>query len=156
MYYEKALRVAEESEDASVIVRILENRSFHANEKTPPDYESSRSFCSRAIQIARENNLREMLFASIINRGKSEYQLGLIDKALASSLEAYEIAKELNNHNWIILAAKAVAWNSHSDNNREIALQYYKEAYSLSQQVGNLSMERTIREQIEAFGYSIV
>ena len=152
-FYEQASEAARKSGDQEVAATIYNHRSYHANEKTPPDFEAGIRFVNQAIKIAKEHELYDIAFASILNRGKSEYHIGLVEDALASDLEAYDLAKRLNNNYSLTYAAKALAWLYHQLEDREKAGKHFREAYILAKQIENTAIQQAIEDQVNQLGY---
>jgi tetratricopeptide (TPR) repeat protein len=155
-YYEEASRAAEESGDAAVMAMIFNHRSFHTGGKNPPDYEAGRQFSNAAIHIARENELSDILFSSLNNRAVFEKQLGLLENALQTDLEAYQLSQEINNQLWIAVVSKNLGDDYHALGDRVQAHQHFRNALILAQQLRDNELISLIKTIAAEHNYEIL
>ena len=147
-YYEQASRVADQANDIGVKAQILLHRSFHSIEINPPDYESGRAISNSAIEIASKYNMKDILLVSLNNRAVCEQELGLQEIAITTYLEAYQLALETNNQMWIARVSENVGKLSHRLGNRSQAIQYYRIALDVAQNLDYVELISKIQNLI--------
>lgn len=156
-YYEQASQASQQSGDAGVMAKISDHRSFHAIAMTPPDYEAGKQFSDVAIRTLRDKGIRdEVLLSSLNNRAVCEKQLGQLDAALQTDVEAYQLAQEMNNQMWIALLSKNIGDDYHALHNQPLATEYYRIALKLAQQLGYHEVAVEIKRFVAEHNYELV
>lgn len=136
-YYEEASRIAEKSGNPGTVASIFQHRSFYAMYRDLPDYQMAIDLSNSTIQILHVHNIRnEHLIGAMNNRAVCEQELGQIETAVDTYLEAYQLAIAMNNRMWIARIADNIAQAYHFLSNRKKATAYLNLAVHYARQIG--------------------
>jgi tetratricopeptide (TPR) repeat protein len=127
-YYNQAEVIARSTDDLFALSFVLHHRGYQLINKPQPDYERGRQISDEAAKIATKLELVDIQFWSLLNRGSSEHELGQLEQALATHLEAYEIAQRQNNHYWMAGVLRSIGEDHHKMGNLEQAQQAFNES----------------------------
>jgi tetratricopeptide (TPR) repeat protein len=155
-YYETAEQIARESQDDYALSFVLHHRGYYMTQRQPnPDHEAGWRLSDEAAAIAARYELHDLHFHSLINRGGSEYELGRIQDALATHLEAHNLAQTQNNHPWMASALQSLGEDYHALEDHARAQQSFDEALTLWRQAGGKAQARTLIDFMESRGYTV-
>jgi tetratricopeptide (TPR) repeat protein len=135
-YYAQAEQIARRSQDDFALCFVLHHRGFQLMTKASPDYATARDLSDEAVAIAARLPHHEILFSSLLNRGGCEMELGLLEEALKTHQQAYQMAKAQRNHPWMAIALHAIGEDYHHLNNRTEAQRYLDQALLLWKKSG--------------------
>ena len=136
---------------------ILNHRSFHAMYADPPNFEAGIEFSNSAIEMAHQNDLRyDILLSSLTNRAVCETKLGLLDQALQTDLEGYQLAKGMNDQMWIAELLVNLAHDYHDLGDRIRAREHLCKALDLAQQNGYEKLITDINDVALKQNYTLV
>jgi tetratricopeptide (TPR) repeat protein len=99
-YYDRAEQIARDNDDDAALAVILQHRGYKEL-KAEKDFERGRRFSDEAAQIALRLNLHNIYFHALQVQGGCEQRLGQLERALATHLEAYELAQNQSNNIWM-------------------------------------------------------
>ena len=154
-YYADAYQVAQESSDPNTIALILNHRCYYEGQKSPPDYETSRYYADEAVKIAREYHLDTRLYVSLINRANCERELGQLEQALETDVEAQQIAREKGNYLWMAQTTHSIGEDFHALGLRDRAGSALNDALDLYVQIGHRLKIDQLRVFMKQRGYEI-
>ncbi|MBI5668052.1 MAG: tetratricopeptide repeat protein [Chloroflexi bacterium] len=134
-YYGEAETIARNLSDDFVLGFVLHHQGYQFINQQPPDYERGKELSDEAAKIAAALRLPDIHFWSLLNRGSCEHELGELSQALATHYEAYELAKEQNNHFWLAGVLRSIGEDYHRMDNRVQAQAAFDEALALWREV---------------------
>jgi tetratricopeptide (TPR) repeat protein len=154
-YYDRAAALAQQHHDDSAMAVVLNHRSFYEGQKQPPDFERARQVSDQAVQIAVRLNMPEFHFSSLLNRASCERELGQIDAARASDLEALALARRHDNRLWMADALWALGEDHHAAGDRAAAQRAFDESLAQWTQSGADDRADELRAFMREQGYAV-
>lgn len=134
-YYNEAEAIARKLDDDFVLSFVLHHRGYQCINQNPPDYACGKDLSDEAAKLAAALGLSDIHFWSLLNRGSCEHELGLLNQALATHYEAYDLARDQNNHFWTAGALRSIGEDYHRMDNRIQAQEAFDGALALWRQV---------------------
>lgn len=154
-YYDKAEVIARNLNDSFVLSFVLHHRGYQFINQHPPDYVRGKELSDEAAKIAAAHELHDINFWSLLNRGSCEHELGQLDQALATHSEAYNLARDQNNHFWMAGALRSIGEDYHRMDNRTQAQQAFDGALALWRQVKAKAQADDLIQYMKARAYTV-
>ncbi|MBZ0309581.1 MAG: tetratricopeptide repeat protein [Anaerolineae bacterium] len=130
-YYEQAEAIARSTNDDFALSFVFHHRGYQLINKQNPDYEKGRQLSDEAANLAAKLGLTDIRFWSLLNRGSCEHELGQFEQALATHQEAFELARNQNNHYWMAGVLRSIGEDHDRMENHDQAQQAFNESLSL-------------------------
>ncbi len=154
-YYQRAEALARELGDGFALSFVLHHRGYQFINQPQPDYHKGRELSDEAATIAAANELTDIHFWSLINRGSAEHELGLLEIALQTHQEAHTAAVRENNHDWMAATLRSMGEDHHKMGSRAEAQAEFDQALGLWRGMHAKAQVDDLIEYMRAGNYSI-
>lgn len=154
-YHRQAEQIARDHDDPVILCQVLHNRGGQLVNEKEADYATGRDLSLEAVQIAKEHDLTELLFSSLLNAGAGQHELGDYEDALASHQEAYQLAENVDYLDWMADSSFSMAEDTHMMNDRGATQTYLENALRYARDSGAVAIATNVTDFAKKHDYQL-